>query len=113
MAGNGTPITELTRTLPSKPAKTSSKQPARHARSSDVNDELKPILMRLVEARKPFRQHEVAPAVGLVSQQALSRIERGEQPLTVELLLHLCRFYSVSSCWVLTGELHVKQGDPL
>ena len=65
--------------------------------------DLKAIGRRIKELRGSERQDDFAPFLG-ITQGQLSKIERGMQAPTVEVLLRLGERYRKSVDWILKGE---------
>ena len=65
--------------------------------------DLKAIGSRIKELREAERQDDFAPFLG-ITQGQLSKIERGMQAPTVDVLLRLSERYRKSVDWILKGE---------
>ena len=65
--------------------------------------DLKAIGRRIRQLRGSERQDDVAPFLG-ITQGHLSKIERGMQAPTAEVLLRLGERYGKKVDWILTGE---------
>ena len=61
-----------------------------------------PVLPRLVEARKHagLSQAKVAAALE-IPQQQYCRYENGQNEIPVRYVIALCKFYNISSVWLL------------
>ncbi len=56
--------------------------------------------LRELREDNDLKQKDIAKILG-INQQVYSRYELGIRPLPIELLIKLCKFYNVSSDWVL------------
>ena len=57
-----------------------------------------------------MRQVELAKILG-ITQAQLSKYERGQNALSIELLLKLKHFSGKSSDWILTGEVSARRAE--
>ena len=71
--------------------------------SAKQRSDPKAIGRRIKELRAAERQDDFAPLLG-ITQGHLSKIERGMQAPTVEVLLRLRERYGKSLDWILTGK---------
>lgn len=75
--------------------------------ASSTSENLKPILARLVAARKAaeLTQQEAAEAIGLTRASSLSDLETGRNEMKVSQLLALCELYRVSPARIMGSVL--------
>ncbi len=71
--------------------------------STKKRADLKAIGQRIGELRGSERQDDLAPFLG-ISQGQLSRIERGIQAPTIEVVLRLAERFKTSTEWILRGK---------
>lgn len=71
-----------------------------------MNESMKPILARLIAARKAagLTQQEAAEAIGLTRASSLSDLETGRAEIKLRQVLALCGLYDVSPAWIVAGE---------
>lgn len=74
--------------------------------ASSTSENLKPILARLIAARKAagLTQQEAAEAIGLTRASSLSDLETGRNEMKVSQLLALCELYHVSPARIMGAD---------
>jgi len=72
---------------------------------------MRPILARLIEARKQagLTQTDAALGIGLSRASSLSDLETGRAEIKVRQLIALCGLYHVSPSWVVEGDLWAEE----
>lgn len=80
-----------------------------------MNESMKPILARLIAARKAagLTQQEAAEAIGLTRASSLSDLETGRNEMKVSQLLALCELYGVSPARIMGSMLKENMAERL